>query len=388
MTNSPHVLFFRPLIRCWAGRARGRGDGTRLRADAGAARAQRDRASRRRAAPRRRRRAREGAGDGRPAAMRCAASQRAAASTSSSPTGRTRRCSLPAASASPARPPRLRVRDAPAPARPPGGARVVFPDAVPPARLSRFGVRPPKLVQYPGLEEEYYLADFEPDRTVLDGVGAGTVVAVVRTPPEVSLYHRHDNPLFDGVLERLGRDESSTRSSCRERRSSATRSQALGLPSLHVPKHAVDAQSLVALADLVVSAGGTMNREAAALGTPVYTTFAGRLGAVDEALIRDGRLRPLDRPADTRLRKRDPGSGRGRARPALLLDLLVSAERRPLRAGSRSSRRYGPTIRPSTTARPASARRRSRSRPAAGRRPAARRSCRWRRPCSRRRRRT
>src|SRR5512134_2313734 len=45
--------------------------------------------------------------------------------------------------------------------------RVVFPDSVPPERLARFGARPPKLVQYPGLEEEYYLADFEPDTTVL-----------------------------------------------------------------------------------------------------------------------------------------------------------------------------------------------------------------------------
>ena len=67
------------------------------------------------------------------------------------------------------------------------------------------------------------------------------------------------------------------------------------LPSLVVPERAIDAQSLIALADLVVSAGGTMNREAVALGTPVWTTFAGRLGAVDEALIADGRLVELTR---------------------------------------------------------------------------------------------
>ena len=59
------------------------------------------------------------------------------------------------------------------------------------------------------------------------------------------------------------------------------------LPSLIVPERAIDAQSLIALADLVVSAGGTMNREAVALGTPVYTTYGGRLGGVDEALIRE-----------------------------------------------------------------------------------------------------
>ena len=59
----------------------------------------------------------------------------------------------------------------------------------------------------------------------------------------------------------------------------------LGLPSVIVPERAIDAQSLIAQSDLVISAGGTMNREAVALGVPVYTTYEGRMGAVDEALI-------------------------------------------------------------------------------------------------------
>ena len=202
--------------------------------------------------------------------------------------------------------------------------RVVFPDAVPPGRLDRYGARPPKLVQYPGLEEEYYLADFEPDPSVLEGIDPQRVLAVVRTPPDVSLYHRHENPLFAGVLERLGRDESAhaiVLPRTGEQRGAIRR---LGLPSLHVPEHAVDAQSLVALADLVVSAGGTMNREAAALGTPVSTTFAGRLGAVDEQLIREGRLRRLSAPGELELRKRERGEvERVRRDPRLLLDLLL-----------------------------------------------------------------
>ena len=101
-----------------------------------------------------------------------------------------------------------------------------------------------------------------------------------------------------------------TRSSCRAPPSSASAIRGLELPSLHVAEHAVDAQSLVALADLVVSAGGTMNREAVALGTPVYTTFAGRLGAVDEALIREGRLQAADRPGRARA-----AASASRARP-------------------------------------------------------------------------
>jgi len=80
-------------------------------------------------------------------------------------------------------------------------------------------------------------------------------------------------------------------------------------PNLRIPERAVDAQSLIAFADLVVSAGGTMNREAVALGTPVYTTFAGRMGGVDEALIDEGRLRVLSNPDELPLRKRETPVG-------------------------------------------------------------------------------
>ena len=100
----------------------------------------------------------------------------------------------------------------------------------------------------------------------------------------------------------------------------------LELPSIVLPDRAVDAQSLIALADLVVSSGGTMNREAAALGVPVYTTYGGRLGGVDEELIREGRLKPLTDPRALELRKREDGSGsRVRRDPADLLALLLTA---------------------------------------------------------------
>jgi predicted glycosyltransferase len=100
----------------------------------------------------------------------------------------------------------------------------------------------------------------------------------------------------------------------------------LALPSVILPDGAVDAQSLIALADLVVSAGGTMNREAAALGVPVYTTYGGRLGGVDEELIRDGRLKPLTDPRALELTKRDESeSARVRRDPAEMLQFLLSA---------------------------------------------------------------
>jgi hypothetical protein len=101
--------------------------------------------------------------------------------------------------------------------------------------------------------------------------------------------------------------------------------RSLGLRALVVPEHAVDAQSLIAACDLVVSAGGTMNREAAALGVPVYTTFGGRLGGVDEELIRQGRLVPITDPRALVVRKRESSEGaRIRRDPAELLDLLLA----------------------------------------------------------------
>jgi predicted glycosyltransferase len=203
--------------------------------------------------------------------------------------------------------------------------RVVFPDAIPADRLARLGAKPPKLVRYPGIEEEYYLADFEPDSAVLDGIDPAKVLAVVRTPPDVSLYHRHGNPLFTGVLERLGRDGSVHAVVLPRTAEQREVIRGSGLPSLHVPDGAVDAPSLVALADLTVSAGGTMNREAAALGTPAYTTFTGRVGAVDEQLIHSGRLRPLASPDELDVRKRDNSCERVRRDPRHLLDLLLEA---------------------------------------------------------------
>ena len=204
--------------------------------------------------------------------------------------------------------------------------RVVVPDAIPPERLARFGARPPKLVRYEGLKEEYYLADFVAAPDPVEGLDSTRVLVVVRTPPEVSLYHRHGNPLFASVLERLGRDESVQAVVLPRTDEQRAAIGALGLPSLVVPDRAVDAQSLIAHADLVVSAGGTMNREAVALGVPVYTTFAGRIGGVDERLIREGRLLPLTDPHQFELRKRDGGPGeRTRRDPDVLLDLLLSA---------------------------------------------------------------
>jgi uncharacterized protein len=213
---------------------------------------------------------------------------------------------------------------------------VVVPDAIPLQRLKRYGAKG-KVRAYEGLKEEYYLADFEPEERVLEelGLDRGRPIVVVRTPPEVSLYHRFENDLFARVLERL-REAAATDGvqPVLLPRVESQRVELTRVPGFRVPERAIDAQSLIAYADLVISAGGTMNREAVALGTPVYTTFEGRLGAVDERLIEEGRLRKLREPEELDLSKRareqtltHPFTGsakRVRRDPRVLVDLLLS----------------------------------------------------------------
>src|SRR3954451_3752549 len=202
--------------------------------------------------------------------------------------------------------------------------RVVVPESIPRDRLAKYTATPPKLQQYPGLKEEYYLSDFEPQESVLadGGIDPRRVLVVLRPPPDVSLYHRHSNPLFPQTLEHLGRAEEVHAFVIPRTEEQRDYVKSLALPSVIVPEQAVDAQSLIAFSDLVVSAGGTMNREAAALGVPVYTTYGGRLGGVDEELIRQGRLRPLTDPRalDLHKRNRGPSGDRIRRDPALMLE--------------------------------------------------------------------
>jgi predicted glycosyltransferase len=182
---------------------------------------------------------------------------------------------------------------------------VVVPEAIPPERLARYGAVP-KLGRYEGLKEEYYLADFEPDPAILDELGLDTAepIVVVRTPPEVSLYHRFEADRFGAVLTQLREGGGQT---VVLPRTPAQREQLRAAGGFILPERAIDAQSLIAYADLMISAGGTMNREAVALGTPVFTSFEGRLGAVDEQLIAAGRLRRLTDPAEVVVAKRPRG---------------------------------------------------------------------------------
>jgi predicted glycosyltransferase len=213
--------------------------------------------------------------------------------------------------------------------------RVIVPDAIPVERLERAGAAAAKLFRYPGLKEDYYLADFEPDARVLDELrlDRDDVLAVVRPPPEVSAYHE-PNSVYERVLDRLAAAEGTTAVVIPRTAPQADAVRARGQDSLRVPAGAIDAQSLIAHADLVVSAGGTMNREAVALGVPVYTIFSGRMGAVDEALIASGRMRRLADPAGLELAKRTTPPGvRDPRDPELLVRAVLEASDGPRAAG-------------------------------------------------------
>jgi uncharacterized protein len=207
--------------------------------------------------------------------------------------------------------------------------RVLVPSAIPEEALARYGMRPPKLVRYPGLKEEYVLADHAID---IDGVRAelgldpGRVTAVLRPPPEVTLYHRGaSTDLFAATLARLlATPDVQT---VVLPRTAAQRAELAGGAAI-VPEAPVDGPSLVAAADLVVSAGGTMNREAAALGVPAWTTFAARLGAVDRALIADGRLQRLEAPGDLLLEPRARGDAPPLRDPEIMVGLILDDSRR------------------------------------------------------------
>jgi predicted glycosyltransferase len=173
--------------------------------------------------------------------------------------------------------------------------RVVVPDDFPARMLRLEGARPGKVWRYRGFKEEVYLHRFKPDPAVLDqlGLGRDEPFFVARPSPAGAAYHQFENPLFDTALAQvLGREDA--RVVLLPRRPEDVRSYE-GVPAERriVPDRAVDTRSLLHYARALLGAGGTMNREAALLGTPVFGMYAGRLAALDQRLIREGRLRPL-----------------------------------------------------------------------------------------------
>ena len=182
-------------------------------------------------------------------------------------------------------------------------SRIIVPASFPVQRLRRYGARVGKVRRYHGTKEDVYLADFQPDpsfgaRLCGLGVKPDNVLVLVRPPAHDALYHRFKNTLFDEALAML-----------RERekvqvillpRNEAQRAAYSGKERVIVPATPLDGANLIAASDLVISAGGTINREAAALGVPAASIYAGGWAAVDEELVREGRLRRISSGDDLR----------------------------------------------------------------------------------------
>jgi uncharacterized protein len=177
-------------------------------------------------------------------------------------------------------------------------SRVIVPRSFPAAELRRFGASMRKVKRYDGTKEDVYLAEFVPDPAFAEtlrrlGVASEDLLVVARPPAREALYHRFENELFDELLTRL-----STRQDMKIillPRSGAQRAEyeKRKLGNLIMPGAALDGANLIASADLVISAGGTMNREAAALGVPAASIYAGKWAAIDEELVNEGRLKRL-----------------------------------------------------------------------------------------------
>lgn len=182
-------------------------------------------------------------------------------------------------------------------------SRIIVPASFPARRLRRYGASVGKVRRYHGTKEDVYLADFQPDPAFAKelcelGVRPDNVLVLMRPPAHDALYHRFQNNLFDEALALLlGRENVQVVLLPRNETQRATYAPRAN-DRLIVPAKPLDGANLIAASDLVISAGGTINREAAALGVPVASIYAGQWAAVDQELVKEGRLERIAGPED------------------------------------------------------------------------------------------
>jgi uncharacterized protein len=213
-------------------------------------------------------------------------------------------------------------------------SRIIVPDSFPEAALTRFGAAPQKVKRYAGIKEDVYLADFQSDpefqrQLSSMGINQSDVLLTVRPPASEALYHRFENELFEQLIERLLRTPGVKIVLLPRNDSQRESYNARASANLIVPASPLDGANLIAHSDLVVSAGGTMNREAAALGIPAASIFLGEWAAIDERLVKEGRVRRIATAADTRelpIQKKGPTGARRQVQVAAnVADLILEA---------------------------------------------------------------
>lgn len=162
---------------------------------------------------------------------------------------------------------------------------------------------------YPGIKEDVYVPFFKPDKEILKelGINEQNILVTIRPPATEAHYHNPESEkLFDAIIEHLGnhdniqmvilpRNEIKQTAMIKEKWAKWCLTK-----KIIIPDHVVDGLNLMWHSDLVISGGGTMNREAAALGVPVYSIFRGTIGAVDHYLSNNGRLTLLESLEDVK----------------------------------------------------------------------------------------
>jgi uncharacterized protein len=182
---------------------------------------------------------------------------------------------------------------------------LVVPDVIPQGVMSK---KEGRVLRYPGLKEDVYVPRLRPNRSVLTqlGISEDELVVVLRPPATEAHYHNPESEvLFAETLRYLAsiprvRTVTLPRNSRQRMQLQAEWHELIADGRMIVPSSPVDGINLIWFSDLVVCGGGTMNREAAALGVPVYSIFRGKIGAVDRYLIEQGRLTLIEKPEDVR----------------------------------------------------------------------------------------
>lgn len=211
--------------------------------------------------------------------------------------------------------------------------KLIVPDVLCKTHLHRYGLTDTKVASYPGIKEQVYLASFSPDPAFRDWLGFSDnrIIVAMRPPSEVSAYHRFRNTVFDETLRYVAGNPNTfvvLLPRGVEQRDEYTR---FDLKNVFIPQEVIDGPQLVYWSDLVIGAGGTMNREATVLGTPVYTQFQGLAGSVDQHLIKQGKMVRVIDPDDIpsiKICKKQPAENepwkQGKGLASIIVDKILS----------------------------------------------------------------
>ena len=165
-----------------------------------------------------------------------------------------------------------------------------------------------RILRYAGIKEDVYVPYFRPDPSIMDelGISGDDLLVTIRPPAtEAHYYNPESEKLFEAVINFLGQEENIRivllpRNDKQKIFLNKILSQWFTDGNFIIPDHALDGLNLIWHSDLVISGGGTMNREAAALGVPVYSIFRGKIGAVDRYLAKRNRLTLIETTQDVR----------------------------------------------------------------------------------------